>query len=76
MATNNRGQARLETYQDKKGEWRWRVWRGSRIVAESGEGYARPDSLQRALSRLKKILRVVVKDRPSRQPARRTKVAA
>ena len=33
---------RFEMYQDDKNEWRWRLWsENNRIVADSGEGYAR-----------------------------------
>lgn len=30
---------RIEVYQDKADEWRWRVKSGSNIIADSGEGY-------------------------------------
>lgn len=32
----------VETYKDRKGEWRWRVrWANGLIAADSGEGYTR-----------------------------------
>ncbi len=32
---------RFHVYQDKAGQWRWRLWAANnRIVADSGEGYA------------------------------------
>lgn len=30
---------RVEVYQDEAGEWRWRRWSGSDVVADSAEGY-------------------------------------
>lgn len=36
-------------YKDKKREFRWRAWRGNRIVAESGEGYKRRAGLRKTL---------------------------
>jgi uncharacterized protein YegP (UPF0339 family) len=30
---------KVEVYQDKAKEWRWRVKSGSNIIADSGEGY-------------------------------------
>lgn len=33
---------RYETYIDAASEWRWRLWAANnRIIADSGEGYAR-----------------------------------
>jgi uncharacterized protein YegP (UPF0339 family) len=39
-------------YRDRKGEYRWRMKRGGRIVADSGEGYVRLSGAVRAVSRL------------------------
>lgn len=40
----------FEKYQDKHGEWRWRiVAANNRIVADSGEGYANEANVDRAL---------------------------
>lgn len=30
---------KVEVYQDKASEWRWRVKAGSNVIADSGEGY-------------------------------------
>jgi len=38
-------------YQDRKGEWRWRAFRGGRIVCDSGEGYTRRVDARRAWTR-------------------------
>jgi hypothetical protein len=38
--------------------WRWRMTRGSNIVAESGEAYSRRQHAVRALTRLQEALRV------------------
>lgn len=35
MSSNDR----VEVYRDDAGEWRWRRWRSSDIVADSAEGY-------------------------------------
>jgi uncharacterized protein YegP (UPF0339 family) len=40
-----------------KDGWRWRMWRGGNIVAESGEAYARKQHCVRALTRLQVGLR-------------------
>lgn len=41
---------RIKVYPDKAGDWRWRKWAGSRIVADSGEGYERQsDAVDAAL---------------------------
>jgi len=43
---------RLFCYRDHAGSWRWRLWVGARIVADSGESYSRRDSLARAVQSL------------------------
>jgi len=43
-------------YQDRSKEWRWRLCAGGRIIADSGQGYCRRDSLKRAVGRLQKRL--------------------
>lgn len=30
---------RFDVYQDRINEWRWRLWAGTRIIADSAEGY-------------------------------------
>ena len=42
----------IEYYQDKKGEWRWRMRRVGRIVADSGEGYVRWASANHSVKKL------------------------
>lgn len=32
---------KIQFYRDKKREWRWRIKSGSRVLADSGEGYKR-----------------------------------
>jgi uncharacterized protein YegP (UPF0339 family) len=44
-------------YRDRKGEYRWRMKRGGRIVADSGEGYVRLSGAVRAVSRLVSALK-------------------
>lgn len=44
---------RIETYVDKKKEFRWKLWSpNGRILADSGEGYTRKDNMRRALQKL------------------------
>lgn len=41
---------KIHPYQDLRGEWRWRlVSSNGRIMADSSEGYATADNLERAL---------------------------
>lgn len=40
---------RLQFYRDAAGEYRWRIKRSGRIIAESGEGYKRELSAKRAI---------------------------
>lgn len=40
--------ARVEIYQDRRKEWRWRFVVNGRIMADSGEGYAREVGAHRA----------------------------
>jgi len=40
---------KIEIYQDKNREWRWRALRSGRIVAESGEAYKRRATMMRSL---------------------------
>lgn len=45
-----------EVYKDKKGKWRWRaVARNGFIVADSGQGYSRRDSIMKALKQFKNL---------------------
>lgn len=42
-----------EFYQDKAGQWRWRVKHSNgRILADSGEGYSRKSDAQKGFARL------------------------
>lgn len=43
---------KIVIYRDNKGEFRAQLWRGSRIVMNSGEGYKRRSSLGKSLSGL------------------------
>lgn len=43
---------KVELYQDKKNEWRWRMRRAGRIVADSAEGYKRKQACSRSVSKL------------------------
>jgi uncharacterized protein YegP (UPF0339 family) len=43
---------KLELYQDKAGEWRWRrVAKNGEVVADSGEGYTRKSDAVEAARR-------------------------
>lgn len=46
-----------EIYQDRKGEWRWRVTRGGNIVATCHEGYTRKADAKRAWKRFSDAMR-------------------
>lgn len=45
---STRNKIKITVYEDGKGEHRWRMERGGRIVADSGEGYGRRDSARKA----------------------------
>lgn len=46
---------RIEIYQDKKGEWRWRmVSSNGRIMADGAEGYSRRINAVRGAERFRK----------------------
>lgn len=49
QATDSGRTSRFEVYEDKGGQWRWRLvhWNGN-IVADSGEGYASRSNAERA----------------------------
>jgi len=45
---------RFELYQDKAGEWRWRlVVANGNIIADSGEGYASKQGAKRGIESVK-----------------------
>jgi len=45
---------RFDPYQDRAGEWRWRlIAANGRIVVDSGEGYATLSNARRAARRFK-----------------------
>lgn len=49
---------KFQIYQDKVGEWRWRLVAGNgRIVADGGEGYTAESKVLRAVVRLPAIVR-------------------
>lgn len=54
----NRGRgARVEIFKDQAEEWRWRVRAGNnKIVACSGEGYIRKESIYKALALMREDL--------------------
>lgn len=44
----------FEVYKDRRGEWRWRlVAENGRIVADSAEGYTRPEDAERSVNAIK-----------------------
>lgn len=43
---------KIETYQDKKGEYRWRMIRSGNIIADCAEGYNQRSAATRAAQRL------------------------
>jgi uncharacterized protein YegP (UPF0339 family) len=49
---------RFIVYRDSKGEWRWRLrrYKGGKIIADSGEGYATERNAYAAVARMKKIV--------------------
>lgn len=63
---------KVTIYKDRRGEFRWRVKGGSRIVADSGEGYTRKHDAARAWSRFfSGILTLALKDGPTKPAKRR-----
>lgn len=42
----------FEIFPDRKGKFRWHLKRGGRVVADSGEAYARQRGAQRAITNL------------------------
>jgi uncharacterized protein YegP (UPF0339 family) len=45
--------SKLELYEDKSGEWRWRLKSSNgRIVASSGEGFTRKSSCRESVSNM------------------------
>jgi uncharacterized protein YegP (UPF0339 family) len=58
MATVRRARARqplFVMYEDRAGEWRWTLEAANgEPIADSAEGYKRPDELRRAIARVKR----------------------
>lgn len=55
--------SRIEIYQDKKNEWRWRLKAANhKIVAESGEGYKKRQGLEKNLNLVRDIMEIVSVD--------------
>jgi len=52
MAKSKGGMIVGDVYFDSAGEWRWRMRRGGRIIADSSEGYVSRSNAERALSRM------------------------
>lgn len=42
----------IEVYKDKKKEYRWRIKRQGRIVADSGESYKRKSTMMKTVEHL------------------------
>lgn len=43
----------FEIYQDKRGDWRWRLSHiNGNVLADSGQGYSRRASVKRAIDRM------------------------
>lgn len=55
-----------EIYQDKAGEWRFRVKGKNGEIVAQGEGHPTPGEAERALARLRRILRDTNGDLPRR----------
>jgi uncharacterized protein YegP (UPF0339 family) len=47
---------KIELYEDKKGEYRWRLISSGRVIAESGEGYTKKSSAKAAV---KSVVRAI-----------------
>lgn len=47
---------KLTVKQDKRGLWRWHLTSGSKIIADSGEGYATASNARRAWRRMQKYI--------------------
>lgn len=46
---------RFELYRDAAGEWRWRLRvQNGNVIADSGEGYARREDCEHAISLVKR----------------------
>lgn len=42
----------VEVYQDHTQQWRWRMKRSGRVIADSGEGYTRKAKCEQTLTHL------------------------
>jgi uncharacterized protein YegP (UPF0339 family) len=42
-------------YRDAAGEYRWRLWSGSDIIADSGQGYSSPQAAERGVLAVKRV---------------------
>lgn len=68
---------RIVMYQDKAGEWRWRMLApNGRILADSGEGYTTKPGVRRSIANFVKYLNVDVPVEEQRASASATTVAA
>lgn len=54
----------FEIYEDKKGEWRWRLKnsQNKKIVADSAEGYQKKGNLLRAINKFVETFDVMDED--------------
>lgn len=56
---------KIELYEDKKGEYRWRLISSGRIIAESGEGYTKKASAKAAVKSVVKAITGGTMEKPS-----------
>jgi len=47
---------KIELFEDKRGEYRWRLISSGRIIAESGEGYTKKASAKAGITSVVKAL--------------------
>lgn len=48
--------ARIQLFKDRRGHWRWRLLKGTRIIADGAEGYASRGNLNRAIRTFQRLL--------------------
>ena len=52
-----------QIYQDAAKKWRWRLISGSRIIADSGQGYSSKDNVLRGIKRVKESYTASIRDK-------------
>ena len=55
LATPKKPNPRFEVYRDDLGEWRWRLWSSSDVIADSGQGYSTKAHAERAIAAVKRV---------------------